>query len=112
MALLSGLMAMLRTLPVYPWRVLLTWPDAMSHTLVRVGRFRRQFSLNSKQAAVVRSDSPHCVVVRTRHDGVAIWADGNAVHTIRVPLQRALNHTRRQIPHAASCGKVSEATLV
>ena len=42
MVLPSGLMATLNTLRECPSSVLLHSPDARSHTLRRVGRFRRQ----------------------------------------------------------------------
>ena len=45
----SGLTATLRTLSVCPSSVLLTWPDARSHTLAVWEGFGGKFSLNSKQ---------------------------------------------------------------
>ena len=43
----SGLTATLYTPLACPSNILLTWPDARSHTLVREGRFRSKISLNS-----------------------------------------------------------------
>ena len=69
----------------------------------------------TKQIAVSTKDSPDCIVravppkiARAGDDGLAVRADGYAKHRVRVPLQRALDLTRRQVPHAMSCGKVLE----
>ena len=52
MVLPSGLMATLSTGSVCPFNVLLTSPDARSHTLVVWEGFGVKFSLNSKKLAV------------------------------------------------------------
>ena len=71
MVLPSGLMATLSTGSVCPFNVLLTSPDARSHTLVVWEGFGVKFSLNSKPRAVsakpthrtVLSPEPETIVV-------------------------------------------------
>ena len=109
----SGLTATLYTPLACPSNILLTWPDARSHTLVREGRFRSKISLNSNpESSAARSDSPQRLVFRPRYDGLAIRADGDASHPAGVPLECGFALARGQLPYAGPCGKVSEAKLV
>ena len=92
MVLPSGLMATAFTYSSGgPWSVLLTPPEARSHTLVRVEWFRSEYEseLQSRQQA----DSPHCVDTRDRHEGRAIGADDYTTHGASVHTQRALDFT-------------------
>ena len=100
MVLPTRLMATLSTLAVCPRNVLLHSPDARSHTLCRVGRFRRQISLNSRFSQL-GSDSPDCFVSRTGHDNFAIGASSHAEHFSSVTLQRVLALTRLHVPNPA-----------
>ena len=57
----------------------------------RVGRFRsKEISHHYEAEKLAQSDSPHSIVIRARHDGLAIRADGHTIHTVFMPFQRAL----------------------
>ncbi len=49
---------------------------------------------------ITPANSPHCLVIRAGHDGLAVGADGHTPDTISVPLQHALLLAGQSVPHS------------